>query len=96
MFINVGRGDVITEESVLKALELGWIKEAILDVFEVEPLPLTSKLWEHPKVTVTPHISGGPLEQDCYVYILDSFSNNLKLILSGQKPNLIVNYDKGY
>lgn len=51
VFINVGRGSIIDEASLLQALEKGWISAAILDVFPVEPLPTSSALWDHPKVT---------------------------------------------
>lgn len=50
MFINIGRGDVITEEDLIKALDSDWISAAILDVFVPEPLPSNSRLWLHPKV----------------------------------------------
>ena len=47
------------EESALpEALETGWLRGAALDVFEVEPLPDPSPLWEDPRVMVSPHISG--------------------------------------
>ena len=58
VFINIGRGDVVDEGSILKALDNGWIGGAILDVYDVEPLPDSSPLWSHPKVTITPHIAG--------------------------------------
>lgn len=50
IFINIGRGDVISVEDLIKALDSGWLSAAILDVFEVEPLPKTNSLWTHPKV----------------------------------------------
>jgi glyoxylate/hydroxypyruvate reductase A len=43
------------DADIVRALEDGTLKEASLDVFEVEPLPKTSPLWAHPKVFVTPH-----------------------------------------
>ena len=58
VLINVGRGDVISNSSILKALENEWIGGAILDVCEEEPLPKDSPLWTHPQVTITPHVSG--------------------------------------
>lgn len=50
VFINIGRGDVISEGDLITALDAGWVSAAILDVFEVEPLPKESGLWKHPKV----------------------------------------------
>lgn len=50
VFINIGRGDVITEEDLIKALDADWISAAILDVFIAEPLSSNSRLWFHPKV----------------------------------------------
>ena len=41
-FINVGRGDILGEQDVITALDSGWIGQAILDVFPVEPLPKNS------------------------------------------------------
>lgn len=55
VLINAGRGRLQKDADILKALEDGTLKEASLDVFEVEPLPKTSPLWKHPKVFVTPH-----------------------------------------
>ncbi len=55
VLINAGRGRLQKDADILRALEDGTLKEASLDVFEVEPLPKTSPLWSHPKVFVTPH-----------------------------------------
>jgi glyoxylate/hydroxypyruvate reductase A len=55
VLINAGRGRLQRDADILRALEDGTLKEASLDVFEVEPLPRTSPLWAHPRVFVTPH-----------------------------------------
>ena len=55
--INFGRGPVVDTAALLKALDDGHLRHAVLDVFDVEPLPDDSPLWLHPQVTVLPHIS---------------------------------------
>ncbi|MBI2239711.1 MAG: glyoxylate/hydroxypyruvate reductase A [Magnetospirillum gryphiswaldense] len=55
--INFGRGAVLVIDDVLAALDEGRLSHAVLDVFEVEPLPPDSPLWGHPSVTVLPHVS---------------------------------------
>ncbi len=55
VLINAGRGGLQVETDVLAALDEGTLAAASLDVFEAEPLPKTSPLWAHPKVTITPH-----------------------------------------
>jgi glyoxylate/hydroxypyruvate reductase len=55
--INFGRGAIIDAPSLIDKLNDNHLNHAVLDVFEVEPLPATSALWQHPKVTVLPHIS---------------------------------------
>lgn len=59
VFLNIGRGTAVDEETLLKALDNGEIEHAILDVTPIEPLPSESHLWSHDKVTLTPHVSGG-------------------------------------
>lgn len=56
--INVGRGATIVDADLLAALDDGQLASATLDVFRVEPLPPEHPFWSHPKVTVTPHLSG--------------------------------------
>jgi glyoxylate/hydroxypyruvate reductase len=55
VLINAGRGGLQVEADILAALDDGTLGAATLDVFETEPLPKASRLWSHPKVTITPH-----------------------------------------
>ena len=70
VFLNLGRGDVIQEEVILRALDENWFRQAILDVFEIEPLPKESKLWDHERVTITPHCSGETQVQEVSTSVL--------------------------
>jgi glyoxylate/hydroxypyruvate reductase len=56
--INAGRGTLQVDADIIAALEEGALAGATLDVFQTEPLPVTSPLWTHPKVTITPHNAG--------------------------------------
>ena len=56
--INVGRGATIVDADLLALLDNGHLGGATLDVFRVEPLPDDDPYWSHPKVIVTPHLSG--------------------------------------
>jgi glyoxylate/hydroxypyruvate reductase len=55
--INFARGPVIDEKALLKALNSGALAHAVLDVFNIEPLPSEHAFWTHTRVTVLPHIS---------------------------------------
>ena len=55
--INPGRGSVLVDNDLLRALDRGHLAHATLDVFTIEPLPETHPFWAHPKITVTPHIA---------------------------------------
>lgn len=56
--INVGRGSLLDEAALIRALETGALSGAALDVAETEPLPQESPLWTAPNLLITPHTSG--------------------------------------
>lgn len=55
VLLNAGRGQLQVEADILESLESGVLRAAVLDVFEQEPLPQESGLWDHPAVTISPH-----------------------------------------
>ena len=57
IILNPGRGHLINDSALLKAIETGQVSHATLDVFEIEPLPKDHPYWVNEKVTVTPHIA---------------------------------------
>lgn len=75
ILVNVGRGTVVDEDALLEALNNGTISYACLDVFAVEPLPAASPLWDHPRVTVSPHTSALSLAENRL--IAERFVENL-------------------
>ncbi|MGW0106425.1 D-2-hydroxyacid dehydrogenase [Streptomyces cellulosae] len=57
-FVNVGRGELVVEEALVRAVRDRWISGAALDVFTAEPLAAGSPLWELEGVVLSPHMSG--------------------------------------
>ncbi|XP_070152044.1 glyoxylate/hydroxypyruvate reductase A [Polyergus mexicanus] len=92
VFINIGRGSVIKEADLINALEQKWISAAILDVFEKEPLPKESKLWNFPQVTISPHISGVTVAHD----VVEQFAANYVRYMKGENLINIFDFNKGY
>jgi len=92
VFINVGRGDIISADSLLNALDNRWISASILDVFEVEPLPKENALWRRSDVVISPHVSGLTQGKDVPKVFLENYGR----FLEGRELKYLVDWDKGY
>ncbi|MGO2132651.1 MAG: 2-hydroxyacid dehydrogenase [Halomonas sp.] len=95
--INPGRGPLIDEPALLAALgsakngTQGHLRGALLDAFPVEPLPEDSPLWQHPRIRITPHMSGPtPLGE-----ALDQVADTLRAMSRGE-PVETVDPEAGY
>ncbi|MEF8773425.1 MAG: D-2-hydroxyacid dehydrogenase [Halobacteriales archaeon] len=74
VLVNVARGEVVDQEALVRALQYRTIRGAALDVFEEEPLPPDSPLWDLSNVVLTPHMAGStPKYAD---RLADLFANN--------------------
>ncbi|MGI6620239.1 MAG: D-2-hydroxyacid dehydrogenase [Bacillota bacterium] len=93
-FINVGRGAVVKEQDLIAALSQGLIKGAGLDVFEEEPLPEDSPLWDMPNVIITPHTAG--IDEDHAKKTFNIFLQNLARFRQGLPLINQVDKEKGY
>jgi len=70
-FINIGRGMTTRLDDLVAALDAGEIAGAALDVYEIEPLPASHRLWTMPNVLLTPHTAGhGPYLDDRRLEVL--------------------------
>lgn len=76
VFVNVGRGPSVNTNDLIRALNTKQLRFAALDVFEEEPLPMNSPLWEMENVLITPHISG--LTPGFKAKLLTIFIQNLR------------------
>lgn len=90
VFINIGRGVLVDEPALIASLQSGHLCGAGLDVFEVEPLPATSPLWEMENVIFCPHSASTADREN--ERITDLFCDNLRRYLDG-RPLLNV-YDR--
>lgn len=95
VFLNVGRGDVVDETTLIHALEHSEIAHAVLDVFEQEPLQDQHVFWKMPNVTVTPHLSSRTKYYQPRA--LKIFKHNLHVYLKKENDfQNIINLERGY
>ena len=81
-FVNVGRGPVVDQDALIEALQAGEIAGAALDVFETEPLPEDSPLWDFDEVIVTPH--AGAFTRDYYRDVGEIVATNVERLAGGE------------
>ena len=92
--INVGRGVLIDEAALVRALRSRSFAGAALDVTTEEPLPPDSPLWEMDNVLITPHIAG--LTEQMWERHYDTFAANLRRYLSGEPLQWVVDKHEEY
>jgi phosphoglycerate dehydrogenase-like enzyme len=92
--VNISRGETVDEAALIRALQEGWIAGAGLDVFEEEPLPSDSPLYDMQNVILSPHVSGFTLRYD--ERASDLFAENLSRYLTGEPLLNLVDKERGY
>lgn len=94
LLINAARGPVVAEDDLIAALESGQLAGAGLDVTEVEPLAVDSKLWDLPNVIITPHVGAQSARR------IDDTTNlicdNLRRYLAGEPLRNVVDKELGF
>jgi D-3-phosphoglycerate dehydrogenase len=95
VLVNMGRGPLVVERDLVAALESGHLHGAALDVTEVEPLPVESRLWDLANVIITPHVAGQSARR--IDDMTDFFCDNLARYVAGRPlRNLLVDKRLGF
>lgn len=90
--INAGRGEQLVNDDLLYLLDAGYLSEAVLDVFDEEPLPATHAFWSHPNVHVTPHMATITRNDTAAIRLVE----NLKLWIQNKPMVGEVDKSRGY
>ena len=96
IFVNGGRGNAVSSDTLYEALTEGMIAGAAIDVTDPEPLPAESPLWDVPNLLITPHISGKYHLKETFERIIDIACGNMKAYLEGGEIRNIVDFETGY
>lgn len=94
LFVNLGRGSVVSEDALAKRLREGRIGGAVIDVTSSEPLPHEHDFWTCPNLILTQHTGGGT--EDEMDRKIEAFAHNLARYRSGKPLVGIVDFEKGY
>jgi D-2-hydroxyacid dehydrogenase (NADP+) len=93
-FLVQSRGGIVDEAALVDVLKKGKIAAAGLDVFEREPLPSTSELWDVPNLIMTPHLAGSSVEKDRRC--VEILRENIGRFQRGEPLMNLVDKRKGY
>jgi len=92
VLINVGRGAVVSEGALIRALRGKQIRGAVMDVFETEPLPKESPLWEAPNLLITPHHAAVSFPDR----VVEIFAENYRRFVAERSLQYVVDFERGY
>ncbi len=92
LLFNVGRGNTVEVAGLVEAIENQNICHAYLDVFTQEPLNSDNLLWQHPAITITPHIAAPSFPNQ----VIEIFADNYAKWRDGFGLNNLVDFEKGY
>ena len=90
--INAARGKHLVNEDLISLINSGHLSGATLDVFDEEPLPSNHPFWQHPKITVTPHMAARTHREESIAQIADKIQS----LQEGKPVTGIVDPIKGY
>lgn len=90
--INAGRGSLIDQDALLRHLDQGHLRFALLDVFAEEPLADDHPLWRHPRVIITPHVAANTIPEEA----VDQIAANLRALANGTPVTGRVDRRTGY
>lgn len=92
--INLGRGPLIDDKALIHAVQEKEIQGAVLDVFDLEPLPEEHPFWNLEEIIITPHVAAkSPRYLD---RCIEQFAHNIQVYPQFQDMNFIVDTTKGY
>ena len=92
VFINLARGGLVRDDDLLAALAGGRLRHAVLDVFNIEPLPAGHPYWHHPRVTVTPHMAALTNPRTAAAFVAE----NVRRLRGGEALLGLVDRARGY
>lgn len=90
--INLARGALVVNDDLIAALDSGRLAGATLDVTDPEPLPPESPLWDHPLVTIMPHVARRPGVEKTAAQAID----NIRRFRAGEELIGLVDLEAGY
>ncbi|MFN8472566.1 MAG: D-2-hydroxyacid dehydrogenase [Anaerolineae bacterium] len=94
VFINIARGTLVDEAALTAALREGRLKGAALDVFQEEPLPASSPLWDMPDVIISPHSASTVTQENAR--ITELFCDNLGRYLRAEPLRNVLDTERLY
>jgi len=94
VLVNISRGQVVDEDALTAALSSGHLGGACLDVFETEPLPASSPLWQLENVIISPH-SASTVAAENHL-LAELFTDNLQRWLAGRPLRNVYDRTAGY